>query len=115
MRQPYKDDTKQERLLAKALEECGYTFMIQCDWFKPYIVDFYLPELGVVVEADGHYGHYAKRDAKRDIDLHGQDMIDCVIHITSTNLKDIKEELWQALNKFLDEHNQETKEKFRSQ
>jgi very-short-patch-repair endonuclease len=106
MRQPYKDDTKQERLVADALEECGYAFMIQCDWFKPYIVDFYLPELGMVVEADGHYGHFSKRDKQRDLDLQNSSMVEYVLHVTGTNLKDIKEELWLGLEKYQEEQNQ---------
>ena len=103
MNQPYKEDTKQERYLGEALEECGYTFVTQCDWFDPYIVDFYLPELCMVVEADGHYGHFRKRDVKRDVDLMTNPMVEYVLHIKSQSLKDITEELWQALNKYQDE------------
>ena len=31
-----------------------------------YTVDFYLPELEVIVEADGVFGHLKKRDKQRD-------------------------------------------------
>ena len=100
MHQPYKEDTKQERYLTEALEECGYSFVTQCDWFDPYIVDFYLPELHMVIEADGHYGHHNKRDVKRDMDLMAKSMIEYVLHIKSQSLKDITDELWLALNKY---------------
>ena len=101
MHQPYKEDTKQERYLTAALEECGYSFIIQCDWFDPYIVDFYLPELRMVIEADGKMGHLRKADAKRDAALlAGQDPeISQVIHITSTDVFAIMEELCQVLDK----------------
>jgi very-short-patch-repair endonuclease len=100
MHQPYKEDTKQERYLAEALEKCGYSFVTQCDWFDPYIVDFYLPELCMVIEADGHYGHSRKRDVKRDMDLMAAPMVEYILHIKSKSLKDITDELWLALNKY---------------
>jgi len=100
MHQPYKEDTKQERYLTEALEECGYSFITQCDWFYPFVVDFYLPELQMVIEADGHYGHSRKRDVKRDMDLMTQSMVEYVLHIKSKSLKDITDELWLALNKY---------------
>ena len=114
MRQPYKDDTQQEQYVREALDTQGYSFIEQCDWFPPYYVDFYLPELRMVIEADGHYGHFTKRDVKRDLDLMKDSMVDYVLHIKSQTLKDIEEELWQGLNKFLEEENQEQNEKFLS-
>jgi len=103
MQQPYKEDTKQERYLVEALEEHGYSFVTQCDWFDPYIVDFYLPELRMVIEADGHYGHSRKHDIKRDTHLMTNSMVEYILHIKSQSLKDITSELWQALNKYQDE------------
>jgi very-short-patch-repair endonuclease len=62
-------------------------------------VDFLLTELDVVVEADGPFGHLAKRDARRD-----QDLIDMGIaevwHFREKTLKDIKERLCQELNRY---------------
>lgn len=103
MQQPYKDDTQQERYLRAVLDSHGYSYIEQCEWFPPYIVDFYLPELKAVIEADGHYGHYSKRDRKRDDKLMSEDVIDYVVHIKSQTLEGIIEEIWQELDKFLGE------------
>jgi len=103
MYQPYKEDTKQEQYLIEVLERCGYSFVTQCDWFEPYVVDFYLPELHMVIEADGHYGHSRKRDVKRDMDLMASSMIEYILHIKSQSLKDITDELCLELNKYLAE------------
>ena len=101
MHQPHKEDTKQERYLTEALEGCGYSFVIQCDWFVPYIVDFYLPELRMVIEADGKVGHLRKADAKRDAELlAGQEIqVSQVVHISATDVHVIMEELCQVLDK----------------
>tara|TARA_R110002020_G_scaffold18947_5_gene65649 strand:+ start:2021 stop:2362 length:342 start_codon:yes stop_codon:yes gene_type:complete len=111
---PYSDDTQQERYVREALGKHGYSFIEQCAWFPPYYVDFYLPELRMVIEADGHYGHFKKRDVKRDLDLMEHSMVEYVLHIKSKTLTDIEDELWQGLNKFLEEENQEQNEKFLS-
>ena len=103
MQQPYKDDTQQERYLRSVLDSHGYSYIEQCEWFPPYVVDFYLPELQMVIEADGHYGHYSKRDRKRDDKLMSETGIDDIVHIKSQTLEGIIEEIWQALNKFQDE------------
>ena len=55
------DYTEQENLIA----ECLSTFGIRSDQqhpFAPYTVDFWVPELRLVIEADGVYGHLQKRD-----------------------------------------------------
>ena len=103
MPQPYKNDTMQERYVSAALDEYGYVWVEQCDWFPPYVVDFYLPELCMVIEADGHYGHFRKREIKRDMDLMDTSMVDYILHIKSRTLEGIREELWQALSKYQEE------------
>tara|TARA_R110000824_G_scaffold132191_3_gene294507 strand:+ start:918 stop:1145 length:228 start_codon:yes stop_codon:yes gene_type:complete len=66
-----------------------------------YTVDFWVPELTMVVEADGPMGHLRKADAKRDAELlSGQDTeVSQVVHITATDVHAIMEEICQALDK----------------
>lgn len=95
---PYRNGTKQEKLVQRCIEELGLRYVEQAK-FGPYEVDFLLTELDVVVEADGPFGHLAKRDARRD-----QDLIDMGIaevwHFREKTLKDIKERLCQELNRY---------------
>jgi len=93
-----KDYTAQEKIIAEYLSSFGLRYDQQYD-FYPYIVDFWIPELHLIIEADGVYGHLRKRDRQRDIDLMGRSPIEWVFHITSTTKQDIEEELWQGLNK----------------
>ena len=58
-----------------------------------------LTELDIVVEADGPFGHLAKRDAKRDQDLKDMGVVE-VWHVREKTLQDIKERLWQELNRY---------------
>ena len=67
---PYRNGTKQEKLVQRCIEELGLRYVEQAK-FGQYEVDFLLTELDVVVEADGPFGHLAKRDARRDQDLIG--------------------------------------------
>jgi len=64
-------------------------------------VDFWIPELSIVIEADGQVGHLRKADAKRDAELlAGQDTkISQVVHISATDVHVIMEELCQVLDK----------------
>ena len=66
--------------------------------FINYIVDFWIAELGLVIEADGVYGHLKKRDVKRDMELLGIPIIKNVLHIKETKKEEIKKILWQALD-----------------
>ena len=97
MNLPPKEYTKQENIIAECLDEFGMRYSQQTS-FPPYTVDFYVSEIKRVVEADGVYGHFAKRDAKRDIDLKQYHEIEDVIHIKGITKKDIKEELWLEIN-----------------
>ena len=76
----------------------------------PYTVDFYIPELNMVVEADGTYGHLKKRDLKRDLNLYKYDEVEHILHIKENTAKDIKEFLCQALSNLTIETNQKQTE-----
>ena len=93
-----KDYTAQENLIAECLSEFGLRYEQQYE-FGPYTTDFYIPELEMVIEADGKYGHLRKRDVKRDIYLSRNEGIQYILHIRLFTKKRIKEILWQGLNK----------------
>jgi very-short-patch-repair endonuclease len=92
-----RDYTKQETLIAECLTEIGLRYGEQVD-FYPYTVDFYLSELKWVVEADGPYGHFGKREKKRDAYLMNYDEVEYILHITATSKGAIKEMICQELN-----------------
>ena len=98
MNLPPRDFTQQEQIIAECLAEFGLRYEEQSS-FHPYTVDFLIPEIMLVVEADGLYGHFAKRDLQRDLFLMDQPGINQILHITDRTKKRIKEILWQALNK----------------
>jgi very-short-patch-repair endonuclease len=52
--------------------------------------------MNVIIEADGPFGHLAKRDIKRDDDLINMGFTE-VWHLKEKTYKDIKERLWQEL------------------
>ena len=93
-----KDYTSQENIIADSLTEMGLRYDQQYD-FWPYTVDFYIPELKMVIEADGRYGHLRRNDAKRDKGLLKLTEIEYIIHISEITKEKIKEILWQKLNK----------------
>jgi very-short-patch-repair endonuclease len=65
-------ETRPEQLLRKALNVIGITYHPQfpVDW---YVIDFYLPDLHLALEADGDYWHSSPeavaRDRRRDATL----------------------------------------------
>ena len=93
-----KDYTAQENLIAECLSEFGLRYEQQAD-FAPYTPDFYLPELKMIIEADGRYGHLHKNDSKRDEILLKLTEIEHIVHIRERTKEKIKEILWQGLNK----------------
>ena len=93
-----RDYTAQENLIADCLSEFGLRYEQQYE-FWPYTADFYIPELKMVIEADGKYGHFKKRDVKRDMDLNRRQDIKYILHIRLVTKEKIKETLWQELNK----------------
>ena len=96
-----KDYTKQENIIAECLSEFGLRYDQQYS-FSPYTVDFFIPEIRMVIEADGVYGHLRKRDIQRDQVLVNDYGIEYVLHIKETTKKEIKEILWQGLNRLLE-------------
>ena len=56
-----------------------------------YIVDFYLPELQVIVEADGVFGHLKKRDKQRDLNLAAMGYQE-VWHLKETTISGLRNE-----------------------
>ena len=98
MNLPPRDYTQQERLVAECLEDFGLRYEQQYDFF-PYTVDFYIPEINMVVEADGKYGHLSKRDMKRDFSLLNKHEVSYILHIRYFTRERIKQTLWQGLNK----------------
>ena len=97
MNLPPRDYTDQENLIADCLSKFGMRYDQQV-YYHPYIVDFYIPEIKTVVEADGVYGHLGKRDRKRDSELLALDDIDYIIHIKEKTNERIKDQLWLELN-----------------
>ena len=99
MRYLPKDYTSQEQLIADELSELGLRYDQQVDVY-PYTVDFFIPELGLVIEADGVYGHLRKRDVKRDGDLMRIFGIENILHVKDSTKEGVKNTLCQALNNF---------------
>ena len=90
-----KSFTPQENLIAKVLEETGLRYPRQVH-IGNYTVDFLITEMDVIIEADGPFGHLAKRDIKRDADLIEMGFNE-VWHLKEKTYKDIKDRLWQEL------------------
>jgi len=86
-----RDYTQQENIIAKCLDEYGLRYDQQVE-FLTYSVDFYVPELKMVIEADGIYGHLRKADRIRDNKLLGLEDINSVVHISSSTRISIMEE-----------------------
>jgi len=99
MNSPPKDYTKQEQLIAKELSQLGLRYDQQVEVY-PYTVDFFIPELGMIIEADGIYGHLQKRDTKRDGDLMRVYGIENILHIKDSTKEGVHNTLCQALENF---------------
>ena len=65
-----RDFTVQENHIADILSDLGLRYEKQYS-ICSRTVDFYLPEMNSVIEADGVYGHLRKADRKRDSELLG--------------------------------------------
>jgi len=92
-----RDYTAQENIIADCLSELGLRYEEQHS-FWPYIADFYIPELKLVIEADGRHGHFRKNDIKRDKILLELEEIGYIIHIREKTKGKIKEALLQTFN-----------------
>ena len=93
-----KDYTSQENIVADCLSEFGLRYNEQ-HMFWPYTVDFYIPELNMVIEADGKYGHLRKRDVKRDVFLSEQEEVENILHVRETTKERIKDNILTSLEK----------------
>tara|TARA_R110000744_G_scaffold105582_1_gene201748 strand:- start:171 stop:491 length:321 start_codon:yes stop_codon:yes gene_type:complete len=98
MNLPPRDYTVQENIISGFLSEFGLRYVEQYDFF-PYTVDFFIPELNMVIEADGKYGHLRKRDRERDMVLSTKYEVEYILHIDATTKERIKDTLWQGLNR----------------
>jgi len=93
-----KDYTAQENIIADCLSDLGLRYEQQAD-FAPYTPDFYIPEIKMIIEADGKHGHLRKRDVKRDIFLSKDDDIQYILHIRVFSKKAIRKQLLAGLEK----------------
>ena len=99
-----RDYTKQENVIAQVLSDLGLRYDTQVP-INQYTADFFVPELGMIIEADGIYGHLKKRDIKRDADLMRMYGVKNILHIKENSKVGVQDTLWQALNKLVDEVN----------
>jgi len=95
---PPRDFTAQEQTIGKVLSDLGLRYEEQYS-VGPYLCDFYIPDINMVIEADGLYGHFKKRDLQRD-DFLMSNQIEYVLHVIETSYQKIKEEIWRALMNF---------------
>jgi very-short-patch-repair endonuclease len=105
---PASEDTPQERLVARVLNDTGLRYIDQHP-IDRFFVDFWIPEINTVVEADGIYGHFRKRDRMRDTILI-ESGVARIWHVKSQTLKGIEEEIWQALKALETEEQRESPE-----
>ena len=94
-----RDYTVQENIIATCLSELGMRYTQQYPILK-YLADFWVPELKLVIEADGVYGHLKKRDEYRDSQLLNKTPIEKVVHIKENTKNKIKEKLCQVLKNY---------------
>jgi len=87
---PYRNHTPQEKIVRRILEENGLLYQYQIN-IGQYTVDFYLPELKVIVEADGVFGHLKKRDKQRDSMLAAMGYHE-VWHLKETTISGLRNE-----------------------
>jgi len=90
-----RDYTKQENIIADTLSDFGLRYDQQVPIDK-YTADFYIAELGLVIEADGVYGHLRKRDATRDAEIMRIFGISNILHVKETTKESIREVLCRA-------------------
>ena len=96
---PPREHTTQEKTISKVLSEMGLRFNEQ-EEIGRYTVDFWIPELALVIEADGIHGHFKKLDIMRDQFLMANELVDYILHIKDTTYTKIQEVLWRALTNF---------------
>ena len=85
-----RDYTKQENIIADTLSEFGLRYDQQVPIDK-YTADFYVAEIGLVIEADGVFGDLRYRDATRDAEIMRIFGISNILHIKETTKESIRE------------------------
>jgi len=83
--------TPQEAKIANYLSELGLRWESQRQIGK-YFVDFWIAEIGTVIEADGVYGHFAAKDKERNAFLLANGA-DYVLHVTTENSSEIHHDI----------------------
>jgi very-short-patch-repair endonuclease len=96
------ENTAQEKIVAKYLDTMGLRYGQQIE-FGPYKADFYLPEIGWVIEADGIYGHLKKADKKRDEAILKDSRVSFVLHVKSQTKSGILDEIDDVIKSLLEE------------
>ena len=86
-----RDFTVQENYIAEILTELGLRYEQQYS-IGSRTVDFYIPEMKSVIEADGVYGHLRKADKKRDLELMSLGISD-IFHIRDSTKSTILDTL----------------------
>jgi len=104
-----RDYTKQENIIAKCLSNFGIRYEQQYS-IGPYLVDFWIADIKMVIEADGVYGHLRKRDIQRDQDLVNIGGVEYILHIKETSREEINSILWQGLNKLAEQQSSQLKQ-----
>ena len=94
-----RDYTKQENLIADVLSELGLRYDQQVP-VNQYMLDFFVPEVGLVIEADGVYGHLRKRDMHRDSEIMRVFGVANILHIKDNTKKGVQDTLCRALENF---------------
>jgi len=94
-----RDYTKQENLIADVLSELGLRYDQQVP-VNQYMLDFFVPEIGLVIEADGVYGHLRKRDMQRDSEIMRVFGVANILHIKDNTKKGVCDVLCRALENF---------------
>lgn len=82
-----KGPTRVELAARTLLDELGVEFVEQHP-IGVYTVDFFIPKIGLVIEADGAYWHKSEaRERARDAYLLKNEGIESVLHLTEEQLK----------------------------
>jgi very-short-patch-repair endonuclease len=89
-----------EIAMAKMLTQLGYRYYEQYE-LPPYIVDFYIPEFAIVVEADGDVWHAYRRDRERDIALMKKYRVR-VMHFNDETIKKRPESIIKVIQEEID-------------
>lgn len=91
-----KEFTDQEQIIALCLDGLGMRYEQQ-QAFGKYTVDFFIPDLSLVIEADGIYGHLKKADSERDAELIAFPEVERIFHINAQKKENIEKILLEFM------------------